>query len=169
MEEFEKKVNEAYSEDKLVEGYAPFCKHLFVENFTEAKSMFLEITPENEHLIKSDYEARAEYELPVLTRWFPAEKVQANKAQYLDIILYSREQIQKENSATGAQNPNSEVEYDWGIVSIKAQDVAKELPMAPITMLRNALGKEEGGSGIPLDKDKYRQSVDFFKKFAIIR
>lgn len=27
--------------------------------------------------------------------------------------------------------------------------------MQPITMLRNALGREEGGSGVPLNRDAY--------------
>jgi hypothetical protein len=35
--------------------------------------------------------------------------------------------------------------------------------MAPITMMRNALGKEEGGSGVPLDREKYQESVEFWK------
>lgn len=32
--------------------YAPFCKHVFVKNFTNAKVSTLRITPENEHLLK---------------------------------------------------------------------------------------------------------------------
>lgn len=43
----------------------------------------------------------------------------------------------------------------WGIIGIKGQDEDYETPMAPITMLRNALGREEGGSGVPVDKDAY--------------
>ena len=30
-----------------------------------------------------------------------------------------------------------------------------EIPMNPITMMRNALGKSEGGSGVPLEREKY--------------
>ena len=56
----------------------------------------------------------------------------------------------------------------WGIISIKPQDVEHELPMQPITMLRNALGKEEGGSGVPIDREKYNQSVAHWKKHAVI-
>ena len=33
-------------------------------------------------------------------------------------------------------------ESPWGLISIKAQLVDYEIPMTPITMLRNALGKE---------------------------
>ncbi len=32
-----------------------------------------------------------------------------------------------------------------------------ETPMQPITMLRNALGREEGGSGVPIDKEAYNK------------
>ena len=35
--------------------------------------------------------------------------------------------------------------------------------------MRNALGKEYGGSGVPLDFDKYAESVDFWKKHAILK
>jgi hypothetical protein len=50
----------------------------------------------------------------------------------------------------GNIDPNKEVDYDFGIVSIKPQDEPHETPMDPITMMRNALGKEEGGSGVKL-------------------
>ena len=41
--------------------------------------------------------------------------------------------------------------------------------MQPITMMRNALGKEEGGSGVGLDRAKYKESVDFWTKHASIK
>lgn len=41
--------------------------------------------------------------------------------------------------------------------------------MDPITMMRNALGKEEGGSGVPLDREKYLKSVEFWKEYALIK
>ena len=40
--------------------------------------------------------------------------------------------------------------------------------MDPITMMRNALGKEEGGSGVPLDREKYMESVKFWSEHATI-
>ena len=36
-------------------------------------------------------------------------------------------------------------------------------------MLRNALGREEGGSGVTLDKAKYAEAVDYWDKHAIIQ
>lgn len=56
----------------------------------------------------------------------------------------------------------------WGIVSIKAQDVDYELPMNPMTVMRNSLGKEHGGSGVPLDRDAYTESVNYWKDNVVI-
>jgi len=164
------KINEYYEKGgkKLVDGYAPFCKHVFVPNFTPAASAALRITPENEHLLKSAYHARTEKELPVLTRWFPRETVEVKKAAYLDIILYSREQINKEREAMGDTTPSS-VTAPWGIVSIKPTDFDYETPMQPITMMRNALGREQGGSGVELEREKYNEAVDFWSKHAPVQ
>ena len=40
--------------------------------------------------------------------------------------------------------------------------------MDPITMMRNALGKEEGGSGVKINREKYAESVEFWSKHANI-
>lgn len=59
-------------------------------------------------------------------------------------------------------------DYDWGIISIKGQLEDYETPMTPMTALRNALGKEEGGSGVPLDRAKYAESVEYWRKHASV-
>jgi hypothetical protein len=41
--------------------------------------------------------------------------------------------------------------------------------MAPITMLRNALGVEEGGSGFPINKEAYDRSVKFWSEHAVVK
>ena len=41
--------------------------------------------------------------------------------------------------------------------------------MTPMTMMRNALGKEEGGSGVPLDKEKYKEAVAYWSVHALIK
>jgi hypothetical protein len=46
-------------------SYAPFCKHVFMPNFTDTKANILDITPETEPLIRTSYEARTAQELPV--------------------------------------------------------------------------------------------------------
>lgn len=173
--EFEDIVNGRYDESKLKDGYAPFCKHLFIVNdfLPDIKVNVMPITSDNEHLLRTKYEARNEKELPVLVRYFPKELVSSSMdlptAKYLDLILYSREQIQQENAAQGTiTNSDDEELAPWGIVSIKAQDIDMELPMTPITAMRNALGKEEGGSGIPIDRKAYMEAVDYWKDKATI-
>eukprot|EP00920_Eleutheroschizon_duboscqi_P029546 GHVT01071708.1.p1 GENE.GHVT01071708.1~~GHVT01071708.1.p1 ORF type:complete len:372 (+),score=79.44 GHVT01071708.1:264-1379(+) len=82
-------------------GYAPFCRHVFVPNFVNALAGHLEITKENRNLLRCGYASRRASELPVLTRWFRAKDVgaQLKPTKWLDLILYSREQIEKENKA----------------------------------------------------------------------
>jgi len=167
----EDKINEYFEsgEHPLVDGYAPFCKHVFVPNFIgeSIRVPYLEITPDNEGKMRSGYDVRTEQELPVLVRWFPAETApEPAVATFLDIILYSREQIRKEAAAMGRTD---EQDAPWGIISIKAQSVDYELPMQPITMMRNALGADEGGSGVAMDREAYTNSVSFWSKHAPIK
>lgn len=112
-------------------------------------------------------------------------------ATYYDIILYSRAQIEKENAAMkdkpiigdageatvklddayntlSAASASPDSKWEWGIVSIKPQDVDYETPMNPITILRNALGVEEGGSGVPIDREAYMKSVEFWQNHALV-
>lgn len=56
----------------------------------------------------------------------------------------------------------------WGIISVKAQDEPVETPMQPITMMRNALGREEGGSGVGLNRQAYEESVAYWQNHAAI-
>ena len=65
VSDFTKIVNDRYCSNPaaLKDGYAPFCKHLFVPNFTDARVNVLPITKENEHLLRTKYEARNEKEV----------------------------------------------------------------------------------------------------------
>lgn len=56
----------------------------------------------------------------------------------------------------------------WGIISIKAQEESYETPMNPITIMRNSLGKEEGGSGVPIDRKKYEEAVAYWDAHGAI-
>jgi hypothetical protein len=109
--------------------------------------------------------------LPVLIRYFPKEEsglIQSLPvAKYLDLILYSRDQINKENAAMN-KKAGYESSAPWGVVGIKAQDRDYEIPMNPITMMRNALGKEHGGSGVPLNREEYEKSYMYWKDHAVV-
>ena len=152
--EFERRLNEE-PPLRVLDGYAPFCKLHVHRNWTSTRLIAVPITDRNRHLLRSDYEARTPSELPVLVRWF--EGVEPPVADYLVAILYSRAQLAKEGSPIRA---------DWGIVGCMYTAEPEEIPMAPITMMRNALGVEEGGSGVPLDREAYRRSVAFWSRHA---
>lgn len=78
-------------------------KHLFIPNFAGVKCGYALKKEENKPLIESCYEARKENELAVLIEYISREKLDPPDATYLDIILYSREQIILENIAMGSQ------------------------------------------------------------------
>lgn len=153
-EQFERHLNEE-SPLEVLDGYAPFCKLHVHRNWTSTRCLVAPITPWNRHLLRSDYEARTDDELPVLVRWF--EGLEPPVADYLVVILYDRAQLAKEGTVITA---------DWGVVGCMYTAEPVETPMAPITMLRNALGVEEGGSGVPLDREAYRRSVQFWRTHA---
>lgn len=150
---------------ELVDGYAPFCKHLFLPNDTETGAAFAPITDANRAQLRSGYRARREGERAVLERWF--EGIEAPRAKWLDVILYSREQL----LAEAADYPEEVAvpDCEWGIVSIIGTLEPQEPPMPPITQMRNALGRAEGGSGRPIDIESYDRAVEFWERHAMIR
>jgi hypothetical protein len=153
-EAFEQRLNDELPL-KVLDGYAPFCKLHVHRNWTSTRCTATPITDANRHLLRSAYEARNRDELPVLVRWF--EGIDPPVATYLLPILYNREQLAKEGSP---------IDADWGVVGCLYTAEPEEIPMVPITMLRNALGVEEGGSGVSLDRAAYRRAVAFWEQHA---
>lgn len=145
----------AHAPARVIDGYAPFCKLHVHRNWTSTRCLTVAITDDNRHLLRSGYEARSKDELAVLTRWF--EGLTAPVADYLVVILYSRAQMEKEGEP---------IDADWGIVGCLATAEPEEIPMAPITMMRNALGVAEGGSDVPLDRAAYQRSVAYWERHA---
>ena len=133
---------------QVLDGYAPFCKLHVHRNWTSTRCLAVPITDQNRALLRSDYEARTKEELPVLVRWF--EGLEPPVANYLLVILYDREQLAKEGTR---------IDADWGVVGCMYTAEPVETPMAPVTMMRNALGVEEGGSGVPLDCEADRRGA----------
>ena len=211
----------------LVDGYAPFCKHVFVPNFVGAPVSCLTITDANRHLVgtkkgalgkagrgrvvggwtprspanpaanpaargralthpprtcalddpptpslsptlqlRTGYTRRRPEELAVLARWFlEADVGPLPRAAFLDVILYSREQVEAEKQAMpgkGGGEASPPPTAPWAIISVKAQAEGHETPMLPITAMRNALGREEGGSGVPLDREAYEAATAYW-------
>ncbi len=139
----------------VLDGYAPFCKLHVHANWTSTRCSVIAIDAHNRHRLRSAYEARNTDELPVLVRWF--EGIEPPIARYLVPILYDREQLAREGTP---------IDADWGIVGCLYTQAPAEIPMVPITMMRNALGVDEGGSGVPLERAAYRRSVEFWERHA---
>ncbi len=150
---------------KLHDGYAPFCKHLFLKNNSETVCSFAPITEDNQSLLNSGYLARRDGELEVLERW--CEGLEPPRAAFLDVILYSKEQLDLEAESGPDDEPAPDC--DWGIVSIIGTLDAVEPPMPPITQLRNALGAHEGGSGVAIDREAYARAVAFWERHAAVK
>lgn len=152
--EFEQRLNRE-APLRVLNGYAPFCRLHVHRNWTSTRCLTVPITADNRHRLRSAYEARTKDELPVLVRWF--EGVEPDIADYLVVILYDRAQLAREGTP---------IDADWGIVGCLYTAEPDEIPMAPITMMRNALGVGEGGSGVPLDREAYRRSVEYWENHA---
>lgn len=170
IEHVRKYIEENGGFDKIsVEGYAPFCRHIFIPNPTDACVDSVKITPEIEPLIKSGYCARREDELPVLCRWVCAKDIPGGvpKAPILDLIFYNHEQLVAEAADMNLKLQPGD--WDWGLISIKGQHTPGEIPMQPITAMRNALGRQYGGSSVPIDEAKYRASADYWNKYVSVQ
>lgn len=146
-------------------GEFSFSRLITIPNIFGCDLSNMEITDDNSKYLVSGYSSRVPEELPVLSRWFelPIEyKSKLPKCENITIVLYSRDQLNKEN-------PDSYFEYDWGIVAILSHDGTDPEPIPPITMFRNSLGVKQGGNGVPLNKEKYLLSVDYWNKRANIK
>lgn len=157
---------------KFMDGYAPFCKLIAIPNFTNARVGTMKIDMANYQYLRSGYSARTPKELPVFSRWFELP-LAAPVAEWLVVVVYDKAQVDKEGRETEGEGVNPEEKYvsldaDWGVVAILAQSHPNEEPMAPATMLRNALGISEGGSGVPINREAYEKSVAFWSEHAIV-
>jgi hypothetical protein len=152
--DFERYLNE-HPPLKVLPGYAPFCSLHVHRNWTSTRCLTIPVTHANRHQLRTAYEARNSSELPVLVRWF--EGIEPPVADYLIAILYSREQLGREGSP---------IEADFGVVGCMYTSDPEEIPMAPITMMRNSLGVEEGGSGVQLERKAYLRSVAYWSAHA---
>ena len=151
---------------KVNPGYADFCKIIAIDNrngndfhlpFEHLTINRVEALAKGAEL-HSAYEARRPEELAVLVEWITG--IEPPKANFIHLILYDREQLAKEDEI---------IQADWGIVAIATGSEIDEEPMRPITMMRNALGIEEGGSGVSLDRESYSKSVEYWSKHIMIR
>ena len=81
-----------------------------------------------------------------------------------EIFVIGESELLPEGAWTAKEGES--IAGDWGIVGCLATAEPDEIPMAPITMMRNALGVEEGGSDVPLDRAAYQRSVAYWERHA---
>ena len=167
-EETAKLLNLVVHEGLVYDAYAPFCKTVSISNFVNQEyrfpNLFSSVVLREDAFKKNArlctaYEARNEEESPVLTEW--VEGVDLPIAEYLYLVVYSAEQMEKEGENTQ--------DFDWLVVSIQAGNSAKIEPMKPITAMRNVLGVEFGGSGVEFNEQEYKKSVQFWSKYISVR
>lgn len=172
-EELLKVINDTYQYGlgdigQILDSEWDFCKYLVLPNEFGVKCAVRPITLDIYPFIRTDYFARTPDELPILTRFAqlpPGFKSQ--EANYIVFVLYSREQLLKEFKGEGDFYFDESVE--WGIVSIMGTVEPKPDPLVPITMMRNALGVEEGGNGETLNRKTYNESVEFWSKHILVK
>lgn len=144
----------------------PFCKYILISNFTDSKAGTLKITEDNSKYIRCAWKARREGELPFLSKQLLVPyDFELPIATHLAVIVYSREQIQKEEASfkTGEQPKG-----DYGIVAIQANMFQGVEPMTPATIIRNAMGKEYGGNGDAVDNKYLIEAEKFWAVHASV-
>lgn len=166
-------INDAFvnTNRQLLNSDWNFCKYLVIENTFDVKCAVREITLDIYPYIRTDYVQRTPEELAILSRFAqlpPGFKSQ--KANYIVLVLYSKRQLEKEfKPKEEGQEFYFDDSVEWGIVSIMGTMEPKPDPLVPITIMRNALGIEEGGNGETLNKDSYNESVEFWSKYILVK
>jgi hypothetical protein len=194
QEDFLKHVNKVYGDlfSELQPSHNEFCKYFYFENpYPAVKRAVIKIDHTIYPYIQSGYSSRTAEELAVLSRWvsFPVGSFELPTAEYIGLVLYSRDQLLKEHNEmfppedyvgdapwtdkgmTGMRQPEFELteEAEYGIVAVMGLSRPEMDPMPPITHLRNALGGAEGGNGVPINKLEYNKSVEFWKDHILVK
>eukprot|EP00040_Diaphanoeca_grandis_P029424 m.172363 g.172363 ORF g.172363 m.172363 type:complete len:293 (+) comp31683_c0_seq2:325-1203(+) len=165
------------SAEVMENGYAPFVKILYVDNFVEnLLPSVVEISGSNKDKMRSTYETRTAHDLPMLTRWCLLEDVINDescieKAKYLQVTMYSAEYILRDSlqRGKGIGNCGDIANANWGVISIKGVNEKREVPMTPASMMKGALPRECGGLGVTLNMAKYRESIQYWETHVTVR
>ena len=169
---------ESTTEVELLDSLYPFCKYLVIpiEGVLDIPCKTKCIEPADYQFIEWDYSSRTPDELAVATRWLNLPKMFPRpKSKYLIAILYTREQLESEHLAQETEPDVTPVTFElhedteYGIVSLMGTIEPYPDPLVPITMMRNALGKEYGGNGTPIDRAEYDKSVEFWRHHILVK
>ena len=156
---------------QLLDSEWSFCKYLVIPNEFGVKCAVRPITLDIYPYIRTDYSQRTPEELAVLTRYVQLPPgFKSADANYIVLVLYSREQLQKEfKPKEEGQDFYFDDNVEWGVVSIMGTMEPKPDPLVPITIMRNALGIKEGGNSMPINIIEYNKSVEFWRNYILVK
>ena len=167
-------INDTYNyalSETMLDSEWSFCKYLVIPNEFGVKCAVRPITLDIYPYIRTDYSQRTPEELAVLTRYVQLPPgFKSADANYIVLVLYSREQLQKEfKPKEEGQEFYFDDNVEWGVVSIMGTMEPKPDPLVPITIMRNALGVEEGGNSMPINIIEYNKSVEFWRNYILVK
>ena len=167
-------INDTYecaSSETMLDSEWSFCKYLVLPNDFGVKCAVREITLDIYPYIRTDYVSRTPDELPILTRFAQLPPgFKSAEANYIVLVLYSKEQLQKEfKPKEEGQEFYFDDNVEWGVVSIMGTMKPKPDPLVPITIMRNALGIKEGGNSMPINIIEYNKSVEFWRNYILVK
>lgn len=111
----------------------------------------------SDDMLGAAFKARREGEDPYIQVYAVGEKMPAKK---VDIVIYSKEVL--------AENNENSTDADYEIVSINASPFPdREVPMDPVTMMRNFLHKAGGTKG-EFSAQQFAESIEFWSQHALV-
>jgi hypothetical protein len=160
LEQLRKKAEDAIRTNKDKRGYADFVRVVSIKD-PSIMSPIVKITPQNEKFLKTEMTKRREGEEEYEHRFFDSKDVKGTPAHHVDLILYTKEQLDKEKEA------HTDADYD--LISVNAEFSEKSVPISVETMKRNEKGPEFGGSGHKHSPEEYTVSESFWKDHAMVK
>ena len=157
FEEIAKYAEEKLNENNFTRGYRDGVVLIKVENKLVKKFICPFVKINDNSILKAEVVRRREEEEPYIR--IKAKNGTELKAGSVDIILY-RNDVLKE---TNEQTTNS----DWELISFHAiPEGVDNMPMGPVTMMRNQL-QLKGGTKGSYSSRQWAESVKFWQEYAI--
>jgi hypothetical protein len=126
---------------EISDEYPEICRHFFVKNdFTTTLQGVVKVsdgTPVVSEMVTRG--GREDIEEAYEAHWVEAKNVEVPKAEFLDVILYSREHLKDEGIT---------IDGDWGVVTVLGVPTCEQTPPTRTTIERNSAGTDAGGNGI---------------------
>lgn len=160
LDDLRRKAEEGVNSGKDKEGYKPYVRIVTIKD-PKILSNIAKITSENKKFLKTEMTRRQKGEEEYEHSFFESKDVKGVPSHHIDLILYTKEQLEKEKS-----NPTGS---DFDLISVNAEFSDKSVPMTPVTMRRNIKGPAFGGSGHKHSEKEIAGAEKFWKDHAFIK